>query len=137
MSSSRVSSLNHTLDKSYEWLSDIHHELPWLSNDHAFTALKATLRALRDRLTPEEAVQLSSQLPALLRGYYFEGWKISQVPSHDKNIKEILERFEKYLGQAKIENPSLLFKTCLKVIGKRVSPGEIKDIHDSMPKNSR
>jgi len=134
MSINQVKSFRNTMDKSYEWLSDIQLEMPWIEHEHAFAALKATLKSVRDRLTPEEAVHFGSQLPALLRGYYFEGWKLSKVPSCDKDIEDIMKRFEKYFGHANVENPYLLFKTCLKIITNRVSQGEIEDVESVMPK---
>jgi len=30
---------------------------------------------LRDRLTVDEAVNLGAQLPMLVRGFYYEGWR--------------------------------------------------------------
>ena len=45
--------------------------------DDAQTSLEmmgAGLRALRERLTVEEAAQLGSHLPQQVRGMFFEGW---------------------------------------------------------------
>lgn len=134
MVESKIVSFNKTLEKSHGWLSDIKLEMPWIEYEHAFTALKATLKSVRDRLPPEEAIHLGSQLPALLRGYYYEGWKISKVPSHDNDIDMIMSRFEMYTGNANLENSYLLLKTCLKIITERISRGEIQDVQSNMPK---
>lgn len=44
-------------------------ELDWQDRHAAYLALRATLHALRDRLTVEEVAELGAQLPMLIRGF--------------------------------------------------------------------
>jgi uncharacterized protein (DUF2267 family) len=53
---------------------------------HAFDALRATLHALRDRIGPINAVHLGAQLPMLLRGAYYEGWRMTDTPTHERHV---------------------------------------------------
>ncbi|MDB4438576.1 DUF2267 domain-containing protein, partial [bacterium] len=39
--------------------------------------LRSTLHVLRDQSTPEESLQLISQLPMLIKAIYIDGWRIS------------------------------------------------------------
>jgi uncharacterized protein (DUF2267 family) len=57
-----------------DWIDDLVRRLGWHDREHAYLALIATLHALRDCLPRDEAVYLGAQLPALLRGLYYEGW---------------------------------------------------------------
>jgi uncharacterized protein (DUF2267 family) len=42
------------------------------------------LRVLRNRLTPEQAVHLGAQLPLLVRGIFYDGWRIAGKPSEER-----------------------------------------------------
>lgn len=44
------------------------------NENDAFVVLRACLKTLRDRLETGEAIHLGGQLPALLRGFYYESW---------------------------------------------------------------
>lgn len=51
--------LDTMLQKTHEWLQDVMTELHWDSRQKAYTALRAVLHALRDRLTVEEATDFA------------------------------------------------------------------------------
>lgn len=102
--------------------------------DWAFNALRAVLHAIRDRTTIEEAFHLSAQLPVLLRGYYFEGYR----PSGKKiklNAGQFLIRIRKELGASNELSPEDALSAVLKVLYEHVSIGELEDVKKSMPKD--
>jgi len=74
-----------TIEKTGLWLEDLAQELGNIPAQRAYSILRAVLHALRDRLTVEEAVKLGAQLPLLVRGFYYEGWRpgwtAGEVPS--------------------------------------------------------
>jgi uncharacterized protein (DUF2267 family) len=41
------------------------------------------LHVLRNRLTPEQAMHLGAQLPLLVRGIFYDGWRIAGKPSDE------------------------------------------------------
>lgn len=61
-----------TVHEMNSWLKEISTEMEHPDRQIAYHALRGVLFALRDRLTVEEAVDLASQMPALVRGVYFE-----------------------------------------------------------------
>ena len=77
---------DETVQLSNLWLNDLMDELSWKDKKRAYRILRATLHALRDRLTPHEAVHLGAQLPMLIRGLYYENWHMKDAapPEHTK-----------------------------------------------------
>jgi uncharacterized protein (DUF2267 family) len=65
MSTTGLEVFDTTLQKTHIWLNDLTDELHW---DDRFRGYKA----LRDRLTVEEAAHLGAQVPMLIRGLYYE-----------------------------------------------------------------
>jgi uncharacterized protein (DUF2267 family) len=77
MSTTDLEVFDTTVHKTNSWLHELMEELGWSDRHKAYLALRATLHALRDRLTVQGVAQLGAQLPMLIRGFYYEGW----VPS--------------------------------------------------------
>jgi uncharacterized protein (DUF2267 family) len=66
--------LSDTLAETENWVSDLMQRLGWRDRNKVYVALLGTLHALRDSLPRDEAVYVGAQMPALLRGLYYEGW---------------------------------------------------------------
>ena len=79
MSEQGLEVLDATYQKTQEWISTVAKVLH-LDKADAYKALRAVLLTLRDRLPAEEAVHFGAQLPMLLRGLYYEGWKPLETP---------------------------------------------------------
>lgn len=80
MSFTGVNSLDRAVDKANAWLTGIEAGFGTDDRQLAYRVLRAWLHCLRDRLTVEVAAHFSAQLPELLRGVFFDGWKPSRVP---------------------------------------------------------
>jgi uncharacterized protein (DUF2267 family) len=66
MSDTQVPALDHTVQQTNVWLKKLIEDHHLGDKHHAYNALRAVLHALRDRLTPEQAVHLGAQLPILV-----------------------------------------------------------------------
>ena len=73
MSTTGLAVFDKTLQETNLWLKELMVRLGTDDREQAYTVLKATLHAVRDRLGPENAAHLGAQLPILLRGVYYEG----------------------------------------------------------------
>jgi uncharacterized protein (DUF2267 family) len=80
MSLTGVDSLDRAIDKANVWLADIDAGFGTDDRRLAYRVLRAWLHCLRDRLSVEVAAHFAAQLPELLRGVFFDGWKPSRVP---------------------------------------------------------
>ncbi|HTR15083.1 MAG TPA: DUF2267 domain-containing protein [Roseiarcus sp.] len=88
MSDTQVPALEHTIQQTNIWLKKLGEDLHLEERQDAYVALRAVLHVLRDRLTPEQAVHLGAQLPILVRGIYYEGWRPAQTPANERQPAE-------------------------------------------------
>ena len=91
---------------------------------------------MRDRLTLEEAFQISAQLPLIVRGLYFEGYKPTGKPAKS-NREEFINQVNKELQVAGRANPEVAIRAVFHVIRDHISAGEVEDVKNMMPENLR
>jgi uncharacterized protein (DUF2267 family) len=102
--------------------------------------LKSVLHELRNRITPEESIQLISQLPFFLKAVYVDGWKVSgrqkRIKTLDEFLQAILERNRKLSVNdfEHIYEVKEATSVVLAMIGEYVSRGELKDIKEVLPR---
>jgi uncharacterized protein (DUF2267 family) len=122
-----------TLQKTHEWLRDIRELLGWESDQRAYLALRAVLHTLRDRLPVMEAVHLGSQLPMLVRGFYYEGWTPLDKPlkfTHD----EFLLCVASYFRDAEVSALQVTHAV-VETMGGHVDPGELNKLVRVLPRD--
>ena len=69
-----IRDFNASIHATDDWIDDLMRRLGWHDRERAYVALVTALHALRDALPRDEAVYVGAQMPALLRGLYYEGW---------------------------------------------------------------
>jgi uncharacterized protein (DUF2267 family) len=127
-----------SLQKTQIWFNDLMPELDWESQPQkAYLALRTVLHALRDRLPVEEALQLSAQLPTLIRGVYFEGWNLKDKPHKERHKEDFLQHVTDAFKDDVHVNAQRVTRAVFKVLAKHVSRGEIEDIKRILPKELR
>lgn len=131
-STSRV--WDRALHRGNAWLQELSGELGWDDRDATLLALRAVLHALRDRLTPNEAVQLAAQLPLFLKGVYFDGWRPSATPVKLRDREAFLDQVRRPLIRGIPEADSEeVTRAVFKLLDDHVSGGEIADIRNMLP----
>jgi uncharacterized protein (DUF2267 family) len=133
----QVTALANAWHKSQQWLAEICDELGWTDSQHAYVALRATLHALRDRLTVDEAADLAAQLPLVVRGIYFEGWNPSSTPARIRDLDTFLLPVRRALVWDFVPDPERVARAVFVVLSRHVSRGEIEDVLGSLPAEIR
>jgi uncharacterized protein (DUF2267 family) len=91
MSTTHLPVFDTTVQESIRWLKAVMDHLHTDDRHLAYLALRGTLHALRDRLGPENAVHLAAQLPMLLRGLYYEGWRMAASQTKERSRAEFFD----------------------------------------------
>lgn len=135
MSMTGVDAFDRTIQKTNEWLNDLVDELNLRDRRQAYRVMRASLQTLRDRLMADEAAHLGSQLPMLMRGFYYEGWKPSATPDKSIDKTAFLERIRQALagGGTEVENPEDIARAVFKLLYHRAAEGEIEDVRQMLP----
>lgn len=137
MSMTGLEVFDTTVHKTNSWLKDVMQEIHRDDRRKAYDALRATLHALRDRLTLEEVAQLGAQLPMLIRGFYYEGWDPTGKPLKVRQKEQFLAQIEQQFRADDHIDPEKVARAVFTVLAKRVSDGEIEDVKQILPEEIR
>ena len=121
-----------TVQKTNELLQDIEDYFGWNDRHAAYLALRCVLHTLRDRLPVEPAVAFGAQLPMLVRGFYYEGWKPSQVPIR-MNQAQFIWEVERCMNQPVVDNAAGIIHGVLVTLANHIDPLEIAKIQKILP----
>ncbi|NLW87947.1 MAG: DUF2267 domain-containing protein [Planctomycetes bacterium] len=129
--------LESTFDKTHDWLKEINAQLHWEDYHKSWQALRAVMHTLRDRLPMEEAVDLGAQIPLLVRGLYYEGWRPFDTPMKIRHLEDFLQIVEQEYGPDPNVDPMRITEAVMSVLNSKITPGEIDDIRSNMPEDIR
>ncbi|GAA3828468.1 DUF2267 domain-containing protein [Streptomyces phyllanthi] len=130
------SSFDTMVDKANRLLKEIEQVFGWPKErrNQSYAALRGVLHALRDRLSVDETAQFGAQLPTLIRGIYYDGWKPAGTPVK-MHREEFFARVRTEFPYAVEGGTEELVHKVLDVLKDHVSEGEWGDLKARMPKS--
>lgn len=131
--SSGHTSFDHTVHEGNLWLKAIATQLHFEERRYAYSALRAVLHALRDRLQPQSVVHLGAQLPMVIRGLYYEGWRLTHKPSADHTVDEFCVTVANELPPNFPMDARTLSRGVFQIVFDQLDPGETAKIVDQLP----
>lgn len=134
---SEPSIVARSVEKTNVWLDELAAELGTADRKAAYQVLRAFLHTLRDRLTVEESAQLAAQLPELIRGIYYDGWRPAKTPESYSDIESFLQRMSDEAPMHGETEASYAATAAARVLSKHVSSGEIEDVLATLPAEVR
>jgi uncharacterized protein (DUF2267 family) len=133
----RITAFDKSEQKTMDWINRISAIMGSTDAQRSYKILRAVLHATRDRLLPDEAVQLGAQLPMLVRGFYYEGWHPSDKPRKYRHKAEFLEqvqREEPTLDSTQLEQAvTAVFET----LEAAMPGGELEQVRHALPAELR
>jgi uncharacterized protein (DUF2267 family) len=136
MSATGLEVFDKTLQTTNVWLKEIGEEIG-PDRHRCYQALRAVLFALRDRLTVDDAAHLSAQLPILVRGIFYEGYRPAKKPERIRTQEEFLKKVGVALEQVRPLGADDAVRAVFKVLGSHITAGELEKIKQSLPHEIR
>ncbi len=115
------------------WIKDLMYELSLTDADRAYHVLRSVMQALRDRLPPEEASHLGAQLPLIIRGMYYEGWKMADKPLTIRDVESFYDHVRKVHGVEMDVEMEDAVRAVFKLLYHRLSEGEAEKTQQLLP----
>ena len=119
-----------------EWIDDLTQRLGWHDRKKVYSAFVATLCALRDSLPAHEAVFLGDYLTILLRGLYYEGWRLPKYRTF-RSRDAFLERIREGVHRDPGVDAEQVAKAVLALFAERLPASELEDVKAVTPKALR
>jgi uncharacterized protein (DUF2267 family) len=136
MSSTGLEVFDRTLQTTHIWLDEIIEDLA-TDRHTAWHVLGAVMRSLRDRLPAELSAHLSSELPLLVRGSYFDGWKPGRENLKLRSLAEFLEKVSDGLADTKPIGSLDAARCVFAVLARHLDDGQVQKIRHVLPEDIR
>lgn len=135
MTSTGLSIFDTTLQKTNIWINDLAEKLGWENRHDTFQVLRIILQAVRDRIPPEEAVELGAQLPVLLCGFFYENYRVTDAPTKERTKEAFVGKVEEEFQRINLDaEPEPVIRAVFQTIADHITQGEAEDVVHSFPK---
>jgi len=137
MSAQGLEVIDETVQHAHVWINELAERIETGDKRRALRLMRAVMAAVRDTLSHQEAAHLSAQLPVLIRGFYWEGWRPAETPMHPRGRAPFLDRIGRAYqpeAGAKLEED---VEEVFRLLNNRVSEGEVRDVLRSLPEDLR
>ncbi len=137
--STNILPLDRAVQNTVLWLNDIQDELGWDNRETVYKATKAVLQATRDRLSIEELVHFSANLPLVFKGMLLDGYDYKDKPTRMHSVEEFDEYVQQYYDSTRrdILNSEDATKAVVRVLNRRMGGGEMQKVAANIPEKIR
>lgn len=133
----KIDAFESTLAASHDWVNDYGAKLGQNHPPLAFRCLRVAFHVLRDHLPVSEAAALAAQLPMLLRGAFYEGWRPAHKPARVHTVHELYEEVSRGLADGLAASPPDVMRAAFVLLDERITSGEIAKIRHILPQPFR
>ena len=137
MSSKGLEVIDHSVQLAHEWINELAEKLGWQDQKQVLQLLRLVLTGIRDHLPHDESAGFAAQLPILLRGMYYEGWRPAKTPDPDRSKEAFVDRIEKHFTMELDFNGEEDIAAVMRFLNGKVTPGEISDVRNALPQKIR
>jgi uncharacterized protein (DUF2267 family) len=137
MSALGLKIIDESVQQANIWINEVDYRVGLVNKQRAYRLLRAVLQVLRDQLSPDEAAQLSAQLPLFVRGIYYEGYDPSRTPAAIRGKADFIARVLTIFGPEPPEAMEEAIGAVFDVLDARISEGEMAQLRGSLTRDVR
>jgi uncharacterized protein (DUF2267 family) len=134
MSAQGLKVIDYAVQLTHEWINALRARLDWTSSRDAARLLRGTLAPLRDHLQHDEVAQLSAQMPLLIRGMFFEGWRPAHTPVRDRKAEPFVAAVERQLGHVQDWRGAQGIAAVFRTLNSKISEREVRNVKAGLPR---
>jgi uncharacterized protein (DUF2267 family) len=129
-----VTLIEESAQKTHLLLKELAEELGRAGDErYAMRVLRGYLHTLRDRLPVPETAQFGAQLPELVRGIYYEGWRPATVPLDYHDVDTFLAHVATEARLAGETESAYAVEAATRVFRRHVGKGELAKVATALP----
>ncbi len=132
-----VPAFDSTLQKTHSWLRELMESGGYADEKEACGVLRVVLHAIRDHLCVDEVADLAAEMPMLIRGIYYEQWKPSATPAHERTAAGFIARIQAQLAPYKDVDAEEAVFAVFHLLNDHISAGELSDVRGALPHHIR
>ncbi len=136
MSATGLDVFDRTLNITHAWLNEITGDLG-CDRQTAWHVLGAVLHALRDRVPADLAAHLGAELPLLIRGLFYEGYRPTAQPEPTRTLDAFLDQVRPGLNPASGVGPREAVVAVSRVLARHIDAGQGRKIWEALPQDVR
>jgi len=126
-----------TEQKTAHWIESVAHNMGSTDMERSYHVLRSVLHAVRDRLPGDEAVHLGAQMPMLVRGFYYEGWRPSATPERYRHKQDFLDHIAHDVPSLDPAQRERAATAVFTVLDQELRGGETSQVRNAMPEEVR
>lgn len=136
MERKHIAGIDASVQRTQLWLKDVSERLHGADRPQAYAALRSVLHALRDCLPPHEVVKLAAQMPLVVRGIFFDGWRLRAKPLRLDRYG-FYERVTRTLGTIPQVDAAMATGAVISCLYGHMSPGSLRGVSRVLPTEVR
>jgi uncharacterized protein (DUF2267 family) len=125
-----------TVNETNQWLKALEEQIG-CDRHQAYVVMRAVMHVLRDRLATAGAARLAAQLPLLLRGVFFEGWRSDETPVRIHTAAAFVDAVTAALPVNFDFNPEAATRAALAVLWSQMDGGAMDKVRHEVPEDIR
>lgn len=132
-----VDVLEHSVQLTSQWLDDVAAYIDRDDRGAAYQALRAVLVCLRDRIGPDNAAHLAAQMPLLIRGIFYDGFRPAATPTKERTEAAFLAKVRQAANERLAVEPQQAAKAVFRTLTERLDIHEVEKIAGVFPEELR